>query len=389
MRRARGFTLVEIMVAMALAGLASVFLLMITRAQLTAYQMNENVGDAQLNTRAGMDYLENQLRRACGGIANGLVAVNVNGVTPTVVPCVQVHDGVDSTLFSSGGFQPGSTATAQTKSDAVDVIYGTAPAIQVIPSSIASTSPTSAGVCDATGFAALDLVLLTDMKSAYLVRLASATLGPPTTTCPNQGTLTFDLAIASPAWSTPVPVGASPLAANGATWVMKATSFTLYRNVGVNPPELMLVPDGVASTASNHNADQPLVQGVENFEVAIGQDSSPATPDGIINDGNAGQLPDEWLGNVTGELPLPVGYSNTVDTNGNPTSPLYKQIRATLVVRTSNIYPGDAVVPQNPGGGPVEDRTNSFVTSATSASGAPRYRWSRVTVAPRAWNLLN
>src|SRR5262249_9179055 len=77
MRRARGFTLIELMVSMALAGLTSVFLLMITRAQLTAYHMNESYADAQLNARAGIDFLENTLRRACGGIAWGRVSVNV------------------------------------------------------------------------------------------------------------------------------------------------------------------------------------------------------------------------------------------------------------------------------------------------------------------------
>jgi hypothetical protein len=178
-------------------------------------------------------------------------------------------------------------------------------------------------------------------------------------------------------------------------YVMKATSMTLYRYSGGGPYSrmLMLRPDGIAWTAASSGPDQPLVEGVENFEVAIGSDTNN---DGIITE----TLPatsgaDEWLGNATGEL---APWPNNAFVNmpaptpppppavpTPPQLPQYKQIRATLLARTTNTYPGDATNVATP----VEDRNNSFNYSASGAGGAPRYRVMRVTVAPRVWNLLN
>ena len=53
MRRQRGMTLIEIMIAMLLAGIVSAFILMITRSQLIAYEQNDQVARMQQNERAG------------------------------------------------------------------------------------------------------------------------------------------------------------------------------------------------------------------------------------------------------------------------------------------------------------------------------------------------
>jgi prepilin-type N-terminal cleavage/methylation domain-containing protein len=414
MRRSRGFTLVEIMVAMGLAGMASIFLLLITRSQLMAYQMNENYGDAQMNTRAGMDFLENTLRRACGGISYGLVSVNVLGVTPAVTSCVRVRDGVEGDAdFSAGGWgSNGTAASAAAKSDVIDVIYGGTP-VTTVYGTVSVNAGGSAQVCDMSNFAAGDLVLVTNMNQAYMLRILSTAGAGTVTGCPNPGTLTFDAganAVALPVQAAngtttpPTPAVIAYTPATGA-FVMKATSLTIYRRstdgsgAALVSPQLMVVPDGIASPATTHANDQPLIQGVVNFEVAIGQDTQPL--DGLINDSLNGQTPDEWLGNTTGELPfMPTTYFNLQNaappppsTARNDPDPQYKQIRATLVVRTNNTYPGTAAL-SGMANGPVEDRTNNstnFPTLATDSqqNGTPRYRVSRVTVAPRVWNLLN
>lgn len=411
MRRSRGFTLVEIMVAMGLAGMASIFLLLITRSQLMAYQMNENYGDAQMNTRAGMDFLENTLRRACGGISYGLVSVNVAGVTPAVVSCVRVRDGVEGDSdFAAGGWGTnGTAASAALKSDVIDVIYGGAP-VTAINGTVSVGAAGSAQVCDITNFATGDLVLVTNMTSAYMMRIASAPVASAVTGCPNAGTITFDATAPAATFYTQIQDGSTtpptpqvnpynaPTAGN---WLMKATSLTIYRRstdgsgTALVSPQLMVVPDGLASAATTHAADQPLIQGVVNFEVAIGQDTNN---DGMVYDLAAGQPSDEWIGNATGELPfMPTTYFNVPNPPPPPPSkarndpnPQYKQIRATLVVRTNNTYPGSAGLSAMTTG-PVEDRTNNFSTLATSAqqNGTPRYRVSRVIVSPRVWNLLN
>ena len=69
-RRSRGFTLMEILIAMALTTIVTASVLSIVRTQLQAFEMQDQIVRTQQNTRAGMDFLESIVRRACGGISS-------------------------------------------------------------------------------------------------------------------------------------------------------------------------------------------------------------------------------------------------------------------------------------------------------------------------------
>jgi prepilin-type N-terminal cleavage/methylation domain-containing protein len=395
MRKSRGFSLIEVMIALALAGISSAFLLIVTRSQLKAFQMNEQLQDAQLNARAGVEFIEGTLRRACGGIAYGQVGLNVSGVTPQVANCVRVFDGDEGNTNYTGGSFSTSTGVPASQSDAIEIVYGTAPITNIAQA--ASLGGNTVGVCDNSNFKVNDLVLITNMSQAVMVQLSDVngtapTSCLPTTSYPNAHTLTFNLALPSTGAGASLPQGQTgpnvtafdPTASGN--MLMKAVSVSIYRfNSSTTNPNnrmLMLDPAGMVDTNS-HNNDQPLVEGVENFEIAIGSDTG-ATPDGIITEVGSAANDDEWLGNYSGELPSPATpiYFN-VGTSGGT---LYRQIRATLVVRTNNLYPGNAALGVTK---PVEDRTNNINLTPNTAGGAPRYRTMRVSVAPRVWNLLN
>jgi prepilin-type N-terminal cleavage/methylation domain-containing protein len=347
----RGLSLVEILIATALAGIISAFILMITRSQLIAYEQNDQVVRMQQNERAGVAFVETLLRRACGGIANGRVNVHVPATTAQV-SCLTVYDGA---RWSGGGF---ANDKPLEKSDAVEIIYGTTPITAVNPATagvIGSLSP-SVEVASKAGFAVGDRVLFSNYNYAVLLQISAMTDGAT----PPQATLslaTLGSAVLSPDAS---------LTNGGNNVLMKAVVQSIYLEDGSHNPlyrnMLMLDPDGLLS--DNHANAQPLVDNIVDFQLALGADDSG---NGVIETG-------EWRGDTAGELPLPVGPWN----GASGLQPRW--LRASFIYRTANVYAG-----KSPALAGFEDRT----IYPSVAGGAPRYRPVRVTVAPRVWNLAN
>jgi len=330
------------MIATCLTGLVSAGMLMMVRGELVAFESNDQIGKAQISSRAGMDLLEGVLRRACAGIAVGGIGLNV-GAAQTVTSCVRVWDGA---LLAGGSFTHGTPTAAP---DAVELVYATSTATLVTAPPTLDTAPTVT-VVDASGFGVGDYVLIGDYQLADLFQV-SAIAG-------NQLALGM----------LPATVVSPPgLTLATGSIVMKARTISIYV-AGSTPPMLMLDPDGMAGT--DHLDAQPLVEGALDLQLAVGIDGDG---DGVIAETGGGGG-DEWWGNAAAELtvlPLPpwnmgVGYVQP------------RQIRATLLVQTTNRYSGAV-----PALGPYEDRSSY---AAASQSG-PRYRSSRIIVAPRIWNL--
>ena len=365
-RRTRGFTLMEVMIAAALTAIVTASVLAIVRTQLMAFEMNDPIVRTQQGVRAGMDFLENTVRRACGGVNQGAVGVNVGSVAK-IVPCLKVYDGatVSSTSIATG---------TVTSPDALEIVYatGTMTALTKTPSTNL-TSTSTIEVRDASAFNTGDYVLIGDMNNANLYKILQTS---PTSTPP---TITFD----APTTKTPANLAVTALVPG--TYVLKAATYTFFvspaqtdsgGNLKMYSNMLMVDPDGVAS--SNHldygGKVQPAVEGLVDFQVAIGVDS---TPDGNIDNS-------EWLGDAAGEL---APWPTTLDPNTNKwnqptltTPPQLRQVRMGLILQTMNKYPGLATT------------TPLFENQTTTQSNpvgqnAPRYRSIRMVVAPRAWNL--
>src|SRR5262249_30597571 len=128
MTRQRGFTIVEVLVALFVASLLSVFVLSLTRSQLVTYEMQGQVNSTQQNVREAFDYVETALRKGCSGVGTGKVRVHLNDATAFSTSCIKVYDGA---IFGTGATVPavGSVGSFQTnnpaqKADAVELIYG-------------------------------------------------------------------------------------------------------------------------------------------------------------------------------------------------------------------------------------------------------------------------
>jgi prepilin-type N-terminal cleavage/methylation domain-containing protein len=358
----RGFTLVELMIALALSSIVAAGVLFLTRAQLRAYDLNDGIVRAQQNARVGLEYIETQLRRACAGVAHGSVGVNVPGVTPSVQSCVQWWDNAaasGSTFTSSG-----------TRSDALTIIYATMNNNNTYATTTAAvaggTSPTVT-VNDTTGFTIGDYVLITDFNvgNGNLYKIVSITAGTNPLGFGTIGT----------------PVNGASFTPGSGNAVLKAQSLSFYyvAGSGVTPGQLYLDPDGVGNT--NHANAQPLIDAVSDFQVSFGIDWQTVAPaNGTQNDGliteaaTPGLNNDEWIGNYAGEVLPALPWNPAV-----AAAPMLLQIRATIVVRTTGAY-----TEQTSNVGPYED--GPTITAQDSAGRYPRFRTMRTVIAPRAWN---
>lgn len=366
----RGFSLVELMVALGLSAMVATGTLILVRSQLVGYELNDSLMKAQQNARAGLEFMEGQLRRSCGCLSEGVVALNVPGLAPVVSGCVHFWDNA---VQSGGTFTSGAVG-----SDAIEVLYCTANTLgsYTVASSMSgfTTTTPAVTVTDMSGFAVGDLVLVTNFKRGNLYRISTINggAGPATGAGP--------IAFASPSSNAINATGYVPTAGDA---VVKASSAAIYYVAGAapTPGQLYYDPDGMVG--ANHTDAQPLIDGVSDLQFAIGADMQTVAPaTGTANDGLIAEAAapatgnDEWIGNASAEtLPAPPW-------NLSPAAaPMLRQIRSTVVVRTINSYPSPI-----PNLGPFED--GALITAAVSATGRyPRFRVMRSIVAPRVWNL--
>jgi len=368
-RRTRGFTLMEIMIAMALTAIVTASVLAIVRTQLQTFEMQDQLVRTQQNTRAGMDFVETIVRRACGGISSGWLYVYTPGLVSTTgnFPCLRVYDGakVNGNTFT--------TTTPASLPDALEVVYATGTMTALTKHTNLYTNSPQIDVLDTCGFSAGDYLLLTDASygNAALFHVSAV---PAAASCPNAGTLSLDTVSTAPSTSAMPTVSDYVLNTSIGTPVFKAATYSLYVSTDSNYNGMLMVdPDGVASTShTNYVKVQPAIEGVVDFQIAVGNDLDAS---GTITDS-----PDEWIGNVSGEtIPTPSAVSPWNSSN-TATMPQLRQVRVSLLLQTLNQYAG------TPGTiTPFEDRT--VYPSTPSANAAPRYRSVRMVVAPRAWNL--
>lgn len=387
--RRRGFTLVEIMIATALAAVMSAFLLMITRTQIAAYQTNDELVATQQNVRASLDFIGTYLRRACAGLSTGRVTWR-NGATRSSAAggdaCVKFYDGYkvdkNAASFSSSG------ADATKYPDAIEVIGGMSPVTsltQIDGAATCTALPTaSISVANVTGFAAGDWILVTDYSQGFLAKINTITTSSKTLNLATSPNNTIPAAV-----PTGMTLSATSCTGSGTTpalAVMKAVNFSLFVTNTNNASnfstaeqdQLWYDPDGMAGV--DHTGAQPIADGVIDLQLAIGLDS---TNTGLPVD--SGTATDDWLGNNSGDGALPSLPWNS----GTPSSAnkWLMSIRATLIGETINQIAGAPAIPPQ-----SEDRTTlyssvggSAVTLSTSSASGPRLRQMRALVAPRQW----
>jgi prepilin-type N-terminal cleavage/methylation domain-containing protein len=325
--RDRGFSLVELMISLALFGLiaSGAMSLVMSGARTQAHSARVDV--AQSGLRAGLDYMTRDILSASAGAKTGALMVAATGA---VVQPITVIDGGASGPDSIEIYTIDATYMG-TVSDALGVAPG-ASSISII-------------LNDANyPFVAGDLVQLSELNSATLVKLTGATATTLTGAVTNTpGGVTYS----------------RPASFVFKTRHVKYSIANAYGNAGQGNGLVLMMDlyDG-ANGASNQ---QPLAEGVEDLQIALGVDSNA---DGLIGAENAGTANgDEWVFNNAGDT-APVTVANL------------KSVRVTLVAKSTGAERG--TFPLRPA---AEDHTGGTV-----ADGYFR-RTIRSEVAVRNFNL--
>lgn len=289
MRREEGFTLIELMVTLVIAGLllGGVYSMMIR--QQASYQTQDQVVEVQQNLRSSFILLRYDIRMTGFGLATGAASIashlnNQAGLNGTD----QVVLGFNSGSFSA--VAPSGTSTAPIMS------YPLSGATTIPMVSVAGFSTTTPYVVD-----------IIDITNGTLIANATVTAvqaSPPKLTlnpsCPNP-----------PA---PCNVAAGSyigLTGQSVTYRVRITPPVNAADDCQHPPCLERVVGGVVSV---------LAEGVEDFQVAYGFDTTgpvPNQPDGII---------DSWIYSAPGDV-------WPTDTSG------LRAIRVSLLLRTMNRDP--------------------------------------------------
>jgi prepilin-type N-terminal cleavage/methylation domain-containing protein len=386
--RQRGVTLIELMIAMSLAAVMSAFMLMLTRGQLVAYEMSDQITRAQQNARSGIDFLESTLRRACSGAPTGrliMMAATATKHEGDILPCL---------VFTN----------SLTAADSLEVYYGGPPCdvngncssklIQTTGTLDLFTNPISTIPItgDATLFEDRDYVMVSSYYDAFVYQVngkptsaTSLSVVTPGSTPQNESVPTSGYQPVQKIYNRVGGPTGDPSNYNGPFMVMKLYGFRFTLDTGAtsNTKGMLLVDGGELGSHSQFGGvlpmSQPIVDGVEDFQVAIGNDQDV---NGTILEQPASPSTDEVIGNNPGtpELLTPPSATSPWGVwNGTAEPIVPRTIRVSLLIRTNNLYPGNPNVPSA-----IEDRT-SWSVAPTDPSG-PRLRLLRTVVAPRAFN---
>jgi len=278
--RQRGFTLIELMVAMVLMAIVVGFAMQVAVSVTTAFRETRDAQGAERDVRSSVEYMSDVVRAASSGVQTADLRDVANC---TVAPSIAVEN------HSNGP-------------DKLTVLYASGGVLTSLRSVVTGTS-TSFDVADATGLAAGDAVIISngDIGRLLPVTSVSAATGPATigTTAPTTACSTV-----------PMPGGGFAV---GSIVLRGKVSRFYVANANDGTPMLWMDPDGDGPAVG-----QPVAEGIEDMQIAVGVDLDG---DGVLTD--AASTTDEWFYNVAGDPAPP-----------DPTVTRWNAIRISLVART-------------------------------------------------------
>jgi prepilin-type N-terminal cleavage/methylation domain-containing protein len=249
----RGFTLIELMVALTIFSFAIAGVLAVATSMTQAYREQRNVIAAEGAVRVPLDYITDTIRQLSPG-----------------VPGLNIVDADTCSLSAL-------TITNSTSApDVLDIIFASGGVVTSTTSPLVSTS-TTLTVVDASQLAAGDYVVVSNMSAGVFYRITNVT----------GTTLTLSASCSGATLATNYPAS---LPAGSLVVRSQHVTFTIALLDGTSA--LWMDPD-----AGGPLAAEPLAEGVEDLQVAVGIDQAA---DGLLDNGTAS---DEWIYNAAGDTP--------------------------------------------------------------------------------------
>jgi type IV pilus assembly protein PilW len=345
--RSRGFTLIELMISMALFGLIAAGAMALVMAGARTQAHSSRVDVAQSSLRTAIDFITRDVMMASAGASSGQVTV-----WPATVGVNTVNIG-SLTLVNATG-----NGTGTVPSDTLDLYLIDGTIAAEIPGGVTSGMTSIPFVYEQgygtvtsnsfpTAAPANSFLQVCDLKNAVVVPwTASSTTTITTSALPTAAFLPF------------APNNTLIFPSRHVIYTVSATQFSVLGGAQANTSMLMMQvnPPG--------GPNEPLAEGIEDMQIAYGFDTNA---DGIVTEVvGGGANSDEWLYNAVGDT---IQAQMTI---GN-----LRTIRVTLVAKSTTTDSG-AVFNNIPA---FEDRG-----SAISPDGFIR-RVLRTEIAVRNFNL--
>jgi type IV pilus assembly protein PilW len=339
--RTRGFTLIELMISIALFGLVAAGAMTLVLSGARAQSHSARVNVAQASLRAAVDFITRDVLMAAAGAPSGTITLSSG--TVDAIDFVGGNNETSNAPFANGTdklelWNVDGTTAAQLAAP-VAAGAGSLP----ISYEQAATGATGLFAAATTPFVTYVQVFDLNAKSAAVTQLVA--------TSPTALTVSaLPLGFAANAWVMP---------SRHVTYFVQSTYFTMADSTLQNTSMLMMSLNGASATG---NA-QPLAEGVEDLQLAYGFDTDG---DGVVREIGAAADDDEWLYNVAGDTV----QAKMVIAN-------LRTVRVTLVVKSTSVDSGQTSLPARPA---AEDHV------AGSSDGFIR-RVLRTEVAVRNFNL--
>jgi type IV pilus assembly protein PilW len=299
--RARGFTLIEMMISMALFGLIAAGAMALVMAGARSQAHSSRVDTAQASLRAGIDFITRDAMMASAGASTGII-IKPNGT--------QVN-AVDFATTNNNQNNNGTTNTDKLDMYLVDGTISSEMTSAVLPglTSLPVTYELTAisGQFPTTGFPYP--VQVSDLKTGCITNVSAVT----------NATLTGTLTVAA------LPAGCT--FASGLAYVLPSRH-VIYEINNTVVSSAANTNNSMLTMSVNNAAAQPLAEGIEDMQVAYGFDTDA---DNIVTEHASGNSADddEWLYNAPGDT---IKASMTIAN--------LRVIRVTLIAKSTSIENG-------------------------------------------------
>lgn len=259
-----GFTLVELMISLVLFAFAMAGILAVAASMTQGFRDQRAALETESAARSTLDFLADALRGASPAAPTGNIIDTLNATTCGVATPQAIS--VTNNYNNNGP-------------DLLDVIYASGGVVTTSTQLWAGGSTLT--VADASQFEAGDAIVISNLTQGHFVRIASVSIG--------SNTLTFSALCGTPNLpGSGYDAGSLVIRAQHAIFWVDTTTNTLMMNA-------------TGDVTQNATASEPLAEGIEDLQVALGIDSDG---NGVITDGGVGSTTDEWQGNATGDAVL-------------------------------------------------------------------------------------